>query len=1701
MTQVIITESDNKASSVEIKPTPLTTDVVKTYFVTYTYFSTMLDGESTVVHTEVATSSDVVTEKFVIAPKRTSASIADSDDKTNENINLTKAPELESSSENPINVFATKTYLTTFTYFTTLLQDNSSGPSTIVSSRTNVIQNIVTETLDTELLDSDYLSSLRSSLQTDGHPIVATATLNDGQKMEITAVGEHHVKQTLSPAHGISSSFEETSSKNNVITGSTIIFFDENDQIDSYSPLATKTLTIDSAGHANNNMGVTSENQDVTESNTENAESLSAAESQALVLAADDLDENKQSYETSILASSIVTKNGATLLPGSQVIKFKEPNGNVSIIPVSDPVTKHPDGTNTAATQSNTAVSNFLSLGSLGINSLNALGPVINAMAGLIKNNLNKEHRRRNDTVGVSANEPTDVHLSKNPLMTYAGPKPPPVRSPIYIPVGGLAADSVAEESQHFEGHNVFPDTHQRNNNLVVLGKPTMESPLLAGGIPISPGQVITANSDVIIGKPAVHGPRPPEFGSKPFKKDDIPIGMKPPPLPKNKPKWPVRDHSGHYIPLGHHPSREGPYRNPLRETPYTPYREHLQNYDTMNYNQEFFKQQENPQKNTYNHNIRPLIRPDSFNSPPRNDPSNINLEQRPQYQNKPLYPAQHNTHDYNTVPNNNYFDARPTSQLDTEALNLLNNNVEYVNPIQHAPILLSDNTDLVDQSAINPLLVNIQPSQVANVIIPHGSSTALIYNGQHTQKGEIFNDPSPYPDAEVDHVVDALSTARPAPEGEGITHAARVPINTDNVDVPVAPHGINVAGGNQQVYKPIMDIHSQPGKNNNQNLYQSRPSNQIDHKPDKSYQTPDQNQRIPVQSNKNQNFNNQQQYYIQHNPSSLETPGLGEFLQPPPPPPNRYLGSEKRPDDDEYVFGDEPIDQEGGEVTQESNARPLIPGQLPSELSVNPSTSMPIDPIHDERQGDDVNINYKQRPDRLARPNNDINFSVVNSKPVQLDGISSINNQAPIINGRPGINQFKDNSQATLAVGSPTKLKPDGSATFTQNRDDFKNNNRPLDSNYVKPALFAAVEQEQIHDDRPVSVETIYYGNKHNQNKHSKPIHDITVPTMSLDNMPPPPPVYETPPPPQKTGQTDLDIQANTPRPFSANPTQGQFDRNSQQDDSVVGLSPPPPEIRYPSHEDITTIPVLNLPGPQRRPTLQPPRKHRPPPPYKFEIPQPPQVQEPLRPTLPPNLEPPKPPLITEPQPPPLPEEEYFHKPLPQRPPQMDTSETLPQWNSQNKPKPIIVAQQDIINPVLKGVMTVEEQPQQPEVITANSKVTLTNIIKGQIPKPEGAIKITGSQPALQTVVVGKPVPVPVTDIAPNVNIKPTAVHKSKESEVWKDEFIVGSETIIDDHHHHHVATPAKEESQSSSTKEASVLVTTGVTTIFGNLFTRPTSLTKIIKPTKSMQSHHTVISMVVEPKVTNKNSSEHFVKTNQSGHHEVVLTIDGPDDNLDQSNDIITAPPPTTFVITHTQTTTVTTTETTVVHSKGQEPSTQTLVLTKTQISTLLNTVTEVHTLVKQTSILSTVTSTVPMTQVIPTRIVEKEEYPVPSKGDQETTKSPLKEKPADDPHNNESIFVVMTDKKSGTIEIPALDNQPPPEIQVPDETNEISPNVLLGSVLTHQPSDDECRPGCKAARNELCQKIDNVMRCVCRPGFARMFPDRPCKRKYMR
>lgn len=71
--------------------------------------------------------------------------------------------------------------------------------------------------------------------------------------------------------------------------------------------------------------------------------------------------------------------------------------------------------------------------------------------------------------------------------------------------------------------------------------------------------------------------------------------------------------------------------------------------------------------------------------------------------------------------------------------------------PISTEPIV-HQVPHVIDRSTGQPLLVNIQPSQVANVVIPQGGTQALVFgdtNEPHIS-GQYFDDPSPYPEPET---------------------------------------------------------------------------------------------------------------------------------------------------------------------------------------------------------------------------------------------------------------------------------------------------------------------------------------------------------------------------------------------------------------------------------------------------------------------------------------------------------------------------------------------------------------------------------------------------------------------------------------------------------------------------------------------------------------------------------------------------------------------------------------------------------------------------------------------------------------------------------------------------------------------------------------------------------------------------------------
>nr|CAD7454453.1 unnamed protein product [Timema tahoe] len=1798
LTQVVITEFSPThllETSHGIRPVQGSfMDVVKTHFATYTYFNTHLEDGSTVVRSNVEISSEVVTEKFFVAPKRTTLSGANSQ---SEEVKST------TTSGRPLHVYATKTYLTTFTYFTTLLQEGGDGQtSTVVSSRTRVDQNVVTDALDTSLFSSEYIDSLRNSFKEDStNNIVTMATLPDGQEIMITVLeGDRQeiqptstvesVASTTMPQLDLASSMEEHSSGGpSVISGSTIIFFDEGDQIDS------ATQTLEEADNTKPTPALTDSTVQTTILQQEgNApiEPLPLTTFSTQVpntddsptLPVNDDPATQPIYITTTLDTSIVTSNGATMMPGDQVIMLTEADGNVTMIPVSDPSNKKPNpGLGGGPGGSDIQVSDLLSLGSLGINGFNALGPVIDAMAGLIQGNLKSDGKRRNDSTDplLSTNRPRPALAQDNlPHPVYIPERETSsdgvVRAPIYIPVGGLAEDFNRNkddvdtaESQHYEGHlnlngdkleNIkyvsldtdYSDSHQRHRPFdVVIGRPTMESPVLSDGIPISPGQVITANSDVIIGKHAVMGPRPPKISDV---KDSFPIDMKPPPPPV----WPLRDNSAQLGPVSN-PNKEHSIPNVL--TPFRPL-------------------------NGGEIHLRP---------PP--------IRAVDQEKNNPLRFENHNRNPQ--IINQNYFDFSPnkaptTSQsvfLGKPAKQHQNNEIIHGNhysqgaQIEPVPIGFVP----VDRSSNKPLLVSIQPSHAYNVLVSHGSSSVNSYNGAGDTGDEYF-DNSPFPLPEHDagfvgmddvgqHSVGTVLSDNERPHSVG----ADSNIPTGAIDVDIAPgQGVNVGvdpGMNLKVSpghfpqrRPgaqdvspngiVSDVPPQSRPHMNEVNFDRRPQKPTlvhnphshrnqnrpqQHKPylENFHQTFNTQQNVPSPANQQQNFRpsvsqqhnfppsvnqqqnfpsslNQQQNFPPSNkpqpkfPSNLlsgihKYPQKPTYFMTPPPLPTQFGPDSNKPiiiplneeriqlpedhneREEDTRDEDDLIDAEGGEVVQESVRRPLRPGQIPIEVQIANSVSThrpillnenvgikPTQKIDDTIQGNRPPLSFVDRPPRpdfnqplilgfengpdLPRPfgrPDDTNFRPQNVN-LQNDFLGRPQHNevhihhevnTPVLSSNPlipNINKPQVSSKPQFNVDTNTHfpyLNENNKQTSDQPQPSFGMRPPPIPSDH-KPqtSKFDTLTDEEYEDVEPIRPHLTADNDRH----------DLPAPFQ------PQPPLF------------DLEIQANTPKPHNVRfpghfsgpnvathrPTPG-FDKQPVVDNVQDSDS---------SSQGTTNRPVVSIGG-QRRPSNPAQTK----PPYQFEVPTP-QTTETSTSKKPSWGRP----ALHEI---PSPSSNEFNKsqadkPHKQqvhnesgdsiKPPTLQGSGDADKVPTTTRRPPLQIYKPKPVSPsvtsaILSSSHVTPSSISPPPPVDTESPLVLTSVYsKNTIRPTKSSIIESTDSPVLQTVAVGGPVP-QESIISPTSVIKPS----TGISPHWPtEEVIIGSETVFLEDIHHGTPSVTVSSKQETSKHRGTTSISSGAKTIFGPLFTKPTKPSSV-SPSTTTSDHKPIHENKIE------NGYEDDSDTRK------------PDLNVASSNDegvVFGAaegrPPPVlpTRYITHTQTLTVTTTQTTVVSSLGQPPSTRTVVLTKTQTSTIVDTVTETRTLVKPTSVTATVTTTVSTTL---------SRYPAPPDreptrevdADESESAAGKKAHPVDE---NETFFVVVGDKKPGTVDAdPAV-----------EEGDRINHAVFLGGVLVPATS---CRPDCSAARNELCQKVEGRMRCMCRPGFARMFLDRPCKPTY--
>lgn len=205
ITQVVVTEALVPPTATQQVPlnTPMPPgmmdEITKTYLTTFTHlFTEVNDHGELVIRSSTSVASEVVTEKLNAIDSTETMGLASMFQiKLTEHPTLTgwfKKPgsatmrspstllptrsieiqdmkfttiqpsetiNIEAKTVEPVMIYATKTYYTTYTYFTTILGDGSRTKAS-VHSRTKIISNVVTEALSTSF-DAYYLNALKSS--------------------------------------------------------------------------------------------------------------------------------------------------------------------------------------------------------------------------------------------------------------------------------------------------------------------------------------------------------------------------------------------------------------------------------------------------------------------------------------------------------------------------------------------------------------------------------------------------------------------------------------------------------------------------------------------------------------------------------------------------------------------------------------------------------------------------------------------------------------------------------------------------------------------------------------------------------------------------------------------------------------------------------------------------------------------------------------------------------------------------------------------------------------------------------------------------------------------------------------------------------------------------------------------------------------------------------------------------------------------------------------------------------------------------------------------------------------------------------------------------------------------------------------------------------------------------------------------------
>ncbi|KAH1016151.1 hypothetical protein HUJ04_007421, partial [Dendroctonus ponderosae] len=2028
VTQVVITESvPPKARPVMTsyialdmiqeapKVVPTTTDVTKTYSVTYTYFNTVLESGKPVVYTNVSTESEVVTEKVLMHPKKTTS-------KTVTNATRVESPSKQVNSKVSalkFDILATRIYFTTFTYFTTLLKENDPQQTTIINSRTKVIQNVITETLAPSLFDPQYLASLSEDLKVGSGSIQKLATLVDGQKMEITVhANENHneinptnvlpIKKTQMPS--IESTSKQSSvtssaslegsfgsSKPNIITGSTIVFIDDDPFANliptpSLNTDSTKIDIIKSSSIVKNNLGSLLASEVVKETTVDVVTSK--------VKRPGNKNKNKNKNKVNTTKPSTATQSSSSI--SEKNVKKNDKNKKV-IAPAKATLTKQPEA----------PAGDLLGLGSININTLQALTPVLSAMAGYINKNL--KSNRRNDVNSTVDRVETPIYAanSQNKQDTQSKNHVAPAidvqnRSPVYIPVGGVVGD----DFEIAESQNIA--TFEWNDSPIqpqALGPLQHEAPLLGNsGISISPGDVITANSDVIVGKPGRVGPRlPATIPLHHESVNEVPVGMKPPPLPEKQNNWRSKNNNAERRPqiplivdqvpaqtnIIHAPNQDdyvGP-PPPVRENkdkfrgekrkhiPLIPQRRPEQSYKPNGYEDH----NQHPTDNQFNHyNMQGV--PQNNNGFRENgiaqnsDQINFASKYAPQYSGEQHNPAGVVGNFHNSGPGGQHLQEAISNNYQKEAqkqsypIYAANQKPLIVTSI---PIVLPE---VVERSTGQPLLVQLQPSQVAFVNIPVNRTTALIYGGstETHHNGQYFDDPSPYPEPEFNPIegfkkgipqfasiyhdtpqlnqVNQKQVSGVIKVGSHIDHSInaepdtssneKIPIKIApsrlndppqyeggfNVNVPLSygmseqhgdtnAHIINHEGGKIAVQAnniPFVVFNNSYSKHPNQySLYpnsadltgttqrpnlQNRPayadapgvsheqalrpstanyghgqkSENFNHEPSDNLPAsdlsvalrPPQNPNIyPDNSKPNRpiRFNKPKYNYPPKRNMHRPRPNrpqvqISEFMTPPPSikqhisnrppfrqspiegnghipiplvenqefkPPNQVSGfdsnppplenlqpnsdevfpifdpnkgqssfnvdfhSNKRPSANNYhqenlrpdaekddLFSDDHLDDdfpnEDGEVVQESNARPLRPGELPIEVLRKGQPTTTEYALNMVRFPDSLQNNTQIRFPYSKYPRPElVQQTLFKGQEIPISPAEvpfDFGNRKPPHPARPPstgyrITTFKPTFNFNTYSSNPQTQTEENRLDF--NRKPIESTQTTTQANRGQPRINMTSSGGSSSTQRPILIFIDENGQQNGffrkptvKNDRprvtSLPIDPQTSTTIATTRKPKKPETQtEKPfdaskyPAKQQTNEINIPIvdDDKTKNPVMGGPTRPSILLNSGENFGVdltqqindmevlqppplleevpkipsVSMQPPKIDISSPGH-DIVRVPHIKT----KSPTDQEGNANT----IKPFVPEPSEEMVPPAPDIRPDSAVPTTEVVLGMNPPPL---VSTHRPL-------------------------ISSERPIVHESNNEFSMQVDIPKDPHTTLKTYERPKTRMPPFR--KPPGYRRTSTTTPTSYTSSTS------TKRTTPQENFKTRTSTTSRPLNVGFSG-VFSKENNSENGGRQQSKIPS---TSSTISPTPTVKNTPSMEVIVGQPNFNQNKENNRLKDNKNTSSENQAQGSSREPSSTTEATPELPITVPQDLndiitkpiHHagNEVKIVDEPKKSIATSSLIEKSAVLPTRYITHTKTHTVTITKTTVVKTLGGPPSTLTLLVTKTEKSYIVDTVTEFHTLVKPTSIIETVTTTIqkenslypsdafqssyPIGQVKATSVVSNVGKPtiVPpnehsphvfsseenhgfddDESDDDDSLEDFIIKDTDEDHSqgaqeesynsNESIFVVMTDKNKGTI------IKMPPQIPEPnsndhpqrDEIRENEVNdILLGGILTaNQPvnvpglfgenNKEKCTPECKPSRNELCQKVEGMMRCVCRPGFARMFPDRPCNPTY--